>query len=95
MALNNFILATVRKIIRPGDEDVLGDDSVLVLAETYLDARMDIFCVPQSLSLIVKQGDVVVCDIGLVAVPNANATAQKKEVVKIIRGETRSELETM
>ncbi len=95
MALNNFTFATVRKIIRPRDIDVLGDDSVLALAETYLEIRMDIYCVPQSLSSVLKEGDLVVCDTGLVAVPNTDKTAPKKEIVKIIRGETRKELENM
>jgi len=86
MALNNYVLVTVKRIIGPGNGDVLGDDSVLVLGESMLETRLDIYRVPQSLSTSLEQGDLVVCDLGMTAVPNTDQqVAQKKEVVKITR----------
>jgi hypothetical protein len=94
MALNNYVLATVRKIIR-SDVDVIGDGPVLALLEAYYSAGMDIYEVSPSLVDVIGESDIVVCDVSMTVIPSTNQVAPKKQIVKIIRGETKSRLDAI
>lgn len=95
MSLNNYRFAIVKKIFTKENQDVIGDDTVLVLAQPYRARGLDLLTVSQPIRSVIKEGDFVVVDLSVAVVPNSNSTAPRKEIVKIIRNNTREEIDAL
>ncbi|MBI4128398.1 MAG: hypothetical protein HY459_05040 [Parcubacteria group bacterium] len=96
MALNSYVLATVRVLIsRQGQDMLSGDDRLQALCELYHGGKLDIYSVNQGLVDVLKERDLVLVDIGLTNIPNTSQAAPKNEIVKIIRNDARSRIENI
>ena len=56
MALSNYSFAIVRKIIIFESKDVIGEDTMLVLAQPYRSVNLDIYTVTPSLRSVIEEG---------------------------------------
>ena len=95
MALNNYVLATVKVLISSRNQDLIGDDSLQALCELFYAGKLDIYSVNPSLRDVLKEGDLVLVDVGLANIPNTNQDASKNEIIKIIRNDTRKRIENL
>jgi len=93
LALNNYIFAMVRRIIRPDTEGVIGDDSILAYIEIYPSGSLDLCVISPPLRSVIREDDLVVVDISLVSVPSTDFAAPKREIVKILRNNARKTIE--
>lgn len=95
MALNKYELAVVKVLISNEKHDLLGDNTLQALCEIYYAGKLDIFSVSQVLKDVLKEGDLVLVDEGLVNIPKTDKTAPRNEIIKIIRDETKGRIENI
>lgn len=94
MALNDYVIGTVKVLISNSKKDLLGDDSMQALSLLF-DGTLHIYTVRTGLQDVLREGDVVLVEVGLIKVPDTNQAGQKNEIIKIIRGDTRERIENL
>ncbi len=80
---HQFTFATVKKIVNSESKDIIGDKSILVIAQIYRTTGLEIFSVPSSLEEILETEDFIAVDL------------ITKEIVKVIRGSSREQIDAL
>jgi hypothetical protein len=80
---HQYIFGIVKKVLNGQNKDIIGDNPFLVLGEIYIAASLEIFSVPDPLRDVIRENDFFIGDL------------PTKEVVKIIRGTTREQIDNI
>lgn len=83
MSQNDYTFAIVKMIIDSNSKDVIGNGVLLVLAQPYRKSILDVFAVAPTLTDILQKEDFVLVDL------------IKKEIIRIIRNETRTRIDNL